>query len=594
MATADEIQQTAIQLAQDMASSMQETAAAAAEGGFPEIADAGDLLSGLEGVTELGWGGFNAPSASLPSVSAARPVAPSLLNITMPELGAAPTFSMAEPIISIPTAPSSALPGAPGDAPSFNVPALPDKPAFTLPTAPTFANIAIPEAPSFEVPTFSTALPVDDIVAPSEVFAFAEQPYQSAMLDSLKVKLMQDLSNGGYGIEPADEQALWERARERELRGADVAIQELARSFASRGLSMPSGAMAAAMQRTQQALMEKNSSLSREITLKRADMYVENRKFTIQQAKDVEQMLIQYTGLLAERALNAAKAMVELGIAVFNAKVAKYNVKLEAYKAAAQVYESLIRGAMLQLESYKTKVEGARLSAEVQRIHADVYRIQLDGVNTLVNLYTAEANAAKILVDIEQSKLDAFRTQVETYTAQVGAKTAEFGMFEAQIKGEVSKLAAYETSVKAYATNVDAYKSRAEASDVVLRAQVAANSARLEAYKADIARYSAELEASRAALSGAVAKHEADIKGFAVSGELAIKGSEVTLAASKANADVATARAKIAGDFMIAKAGVLTEQVRTLATVNGHLASAFGSVAAGAMGSALGIVSEAK
>ena len=538
-----------------------------------------------------GGGGGNPPAdITLPGITATKPVVPSLLTISIPAFGDAPTFSMAQPIINIPTAPSSTLPLAPGNAPAFNAPALPAYPVLSLPAVPVFSSINIPGVPNITVPVFSAALPVDDIVAPSAVFAFSEQMYDSAMLDALKLKLMQDLSNGGYGIEPNDELALWQRATEREVRGAEVGVNELIRSFASRGMSMPSGALSAALQRAQQAVMEKTSSLSREIALKRADMYVENRKFTIEQVRGVEQMLMQYTGSLMERGLNAAKALVELGIASFNARVAKYQVTLETYKAAAQVYESLIRGALLQLESYKAQVEGARLTADVQRIQAEVYRIQLDGVNTLVNLYTAEANAAKILVEIEVAKLDAFKTQVETYTAQVGAKTAEFGMFETQIKGELAKEQVYSTAASAYAVTVDAYKAKAEAADVVLRAQLGANSGTLDAYRSDIARYTAELEAAQISLTTVLSKYDADVKKYSVTSDVAIKNIELGIESSKAAATVATANAKMQGDFVIAQATVATEQARSVASVNGQLASAYGAVSAGALSSAISIL----
>lgn len=540
-----------------------------------------------------GWtGGYFVPpaSVSLPSVTASRPTAPVLTPVTTPEFEAAPQFLTAYPIINIPASPNANLPSAPGDAPEFNAPTLPVAPIYLTPDPPVFENIVIPDMPLVEYPTFSSTLPVDDLLAPSDVFTYVEPIYDSALLDELKRKLMYDLINGGYGIEDDDEMRLWQRAREREAINSEAAIQDVTRQVAARGFDVPPGTLNAMVQAAQQAALENNSTLSREILIKKADLYVQNRQFTIQQVRETEQMLITAFGYMCERMLNSAKAVVELSIAVFNARVAKYNYSLDRYKADAQVYAELIRGVSLKLEAYKTQVEGLKVSADIQRIHAEVYKVQIDGLNALVNIYQTEVQAAKVVSEIEKIKLDAFKAQVETYVAQVGAKTAEFGMFESQIKGEMAKVDVYAEEAKAYGTKVQAYKTKVEASEAVTRTQVQTNTLKIDAFRADIQRYSAELQASQIALQGAVQKYDADIKAYSVNVDAQVRASQQNVEAGKANAQTAVAHANVILGNIVQASGIQSARASAGANTFGSLASAFGNEASAALSAATGII----
>lgn len=590
MATVDSVQNTALSFANTNAQQMDNFAQQA-------MTFAWEPISWFANWTSPGYvPGYNggqiaAPAAiSLPTVSGSVPVTPTLPTITLPSLDNPPDFLVAEPIVNIPVPPSSLLPSAPGSPPSFNSPTIPTAPIFTLPDTPSFQNVITPDMPLVEYPTFSSELPVMDITAPTNTFMYVEPTYESDMLDELKAKIMRDLLNGGYGIDDADEMRLWQRAREREAVAAEVAIQDTVRQAAARGFTMPTGALNAMVAAAQTAALEKNSSVSRDIMVKKADLYVENRKFTMTQAKEVEQMMITMFGYMAERLLRAAKETVELGIAVFNVQVARHNARLETYKAAASVYAELIRGASLKLEAYKTAVEGARLTVDVQRIHAEVYRMQMEGINALINVYATQMQASKVAAEVEQIKLDAFKLQVETYVAQVGAKTAEFSMFESQIKGEMAKVSTYQVQAQAYASKVGAYKSKADAAEVLVRAQATAGNLKLEAYKTDVMRYQSELQRSQYELTAAVSRYEADIKKYSVTVDAAIRSSQQNVEAGKANADVAVAHAQVIASSVVHSASIIASKATASANTMASVAGAYGSASAAAMSAATGII----
>lgn len=168
-----------------------------------------------------------------------KPSAPTISGIDIPTFGSVPQLLYSPPPVSFPVTPDSTLPAAPGAAPTPGTVVLPDPLSVTVPAVPVFSNIAIPPPPAVTIPQFTTTLPSESLLAPTNSFSFTEQPYQDPLLDDLKLKLMADLVNGGYGIEPLDEQSLWERAREREMLAADSAIDQATTLAAARGFILP-------------------------------------------------------------------------------------------------------------------------------------------------------------------------------------------------------------------------------------------------------------------------------------------------------------------------------------------------------------------
>lgn len=440
------------------------------------------------------------------------PAAPVIPDIAIDSVEVA-DFASSAPTLDIPQAPSASLPSAPS-APAFVDPLLPDAPIISLPATPTFDAITLPEPPSIQIPSFNSTLPLDTLTSPSNVFSFYEQAYQSALLDSVKAKLLDNLENGGYGIEPADEQALWERERDRELNGVSSNLAEVWRTGAARGFPLPPGDLYVAVEQAQQQLIDKMSSVSRDIGLKRADLYVANRQFTIQESRQLEQVLINYHTSLMERALNASKAVLDAEISVFNAQVARYNAQLEAYKTEAQVFEARIRAALSQSEIYRTNMDGKRIELDIQRTEVDLYRAQLAGVETVVNIYRTRTDAANIQANIQRTKLEAFRAQIDAFAQTVQAKVAEFGMYEARIRGETAKVTAFESEVRAYTSQVEAAKVRADIQVANARATLENSQTKLAVYNGELTRYRTVADIDIALDRLGIDRYSADITAY--------------------------------------------------------------------------------
>jgi hypothetical protein len=374
------------------------------------------------------------------------------------------------------------------------------------------------------------------LTPPSDVFSFNEQDYTSDMLNLLRLKLQADLTNGGYGIETDDELKLWDRAREREMANSNQSIDDIEREFSSRRFSVPPGTFFGALEKSRQALQDASSTFNREVALKRADLYVQNRQFTIQQGSQLEGVLIQYHGSRMERLLNASKYLIDAAIAAYNARVTAYNAMLDGYKTEAQVFESKIRANGLLLEQYRTTADVEKIRADVNMTRINQYKAGIEAYETLVNLYRAQIESANVKASVERLSLDAFRAQVEAYVAQVQAKSAEFNAFEAKVRGELGKAQIFDAQVRAYTGTVDASKAKTDAESLVLKSEIEKARAELDKYNSQITQYRTMLETKvqveglkERVYSADIQAYDSRVRSQQAIGDLAVSSERVNL-----------------------------------------------------------------
>ncbi len=458
----------------------------------------------------------------LSALSVLRPVRPSFsaidttLSATQPTIDTptpvsvdVPEFTGAAPALDL-TGMPSAFSGSVPSEPSVSDPTLPSEPTLALPVAPVFELVAVPATPSIEIPPFTASAPIDDLVVPTNTFSFAEERYQSDLLDAAKAKLLLDLQNGGYGIEPADEQALFQRARAREEAVGLEETEKTLRSFAQRGFPLEPAEASVALAAVTQSVHSKLAAASREIMLERSRLYVENRQFTIKEVRELETVLIDYHNSLMERSLNAAKAVLDAGIAIFNATVARYNARMEAYRVEAQVFESRIRAVAQQVDIYKTQIEAANLTYEGQRVATEVYRAQLAGLQAVVDLYRSRVEAVRVVADVQRLKIEGFRGRVDAYVAQVQANQAAFQGYESKVRGQAARADAFRAEVEAYRARVEGYSAKARAESDNARAVLEAGRTKLTAYQAAVEAFRARVDAQARAEGAKADQYRAD------------------------------------------------------------------------------------
>lgn len=330
------------------------------------------------------------------------------------------------------------------------------------------SNAQPPAAPAASLSSVSTiAVPEflsSDLLAPTTEFQFYEGVYESILLDPLKAKLLDNLTNGGYGIETADEVALFNRARDREVETALTRIDDAGRIMAARGFPLPPGELSIMVDRAYQDMQNKVSSASRDIMLERDKLYVENRQFTIRESRELEQVLLGFHNSVQERAFNVSRATVELAVALYNTLLARFKVRLDAAKVSSDVQFQTLQVQAEQAKTYfdgfratvlgyeanvKREVESARIQREIYSANIDNMRVLNDGSIARAGLQqkvleaTVQQNIqiSNLAIENAKAKLLATVEALRFKTAAVQYGSEKFFALLTAMEGSINTLA---------------------------------------------------------------------------------------------------------------------------------------------------------
>lgn len=152
------------------------------------------------------------------------------------------------------------------------------------------------------------------------------------LVNQIRVVISAEITSGGYGLDPQDELDLWNRARDRENIGAQMALEEVKRNYSMSNFSMPSGALTKAMEKATGLAVEKNSSVNRDLAIKKADLYWEGKKFVFSLGATLDQLMLaiadakgkihtQLNGITIEaqaRIIAAALSMMNMNASIGN------------------------------------------------------------------------------------------------------------------------------------------------------------------------------------------------------------------------------------------------------------------------------------
>ncbi len=217
--------------------------------------------------------------------------------------------------------------------------------------------------------------------------------------------------------------------------------------MASRGFPLPPGELAIHLDRAWQDMQNKVSDTNREIYIDRAKRFVENRRFTITEIREMEAILIAFYNAVQERAINVSKLTVQLAIEVYNTILARYKARLEGAIAASRVQfergqleaeqaRAYFESFHWQIEAYianlRKVIDVAKVQVEAYGIDIQADRVLNDGQVAVANLQqeviksTVQQNIqidtvaienakAKLLASVEGLK---FRFQASEYAAE--------------------------------------------------------------------------------------------------------------------------------------------------------------------------------
>jgi len=452
----------------------------------------------------------------------------SFASVDMPVLEAVrPNYTSYE-------APTDETPNFDDEVPSTTEPNLPVAPDEPLPTPPTFNEVTLPTAPPIGFASFDATLPTQDLTPPDPMFVFTEVAYNSELAEALKAKLLSDIQNGGTGLGADVEAAIWARAQDRVSDETEARYEEVEAFGTSLGDDLPPGVLGARLMQAGLEHVNKLAQLNYEISIEQARLAQNNTQFTVTQTIAYEQILMDLANKVQQRAFEAAKAVVEMAVAVYNVKVLAYQAQLEKYKTEAAVFESMIRAELAKIEIYKAQIEGARMTVEIQSQYVEIYKARLGAVGVLIDLYNAQMEGAKIQLEIDKNKIDVFRAKIEGKSAQVAGITAKYNLYQAQLAGEKTKADIYKTDVDAYSQLVGAAKTEADVNVAELQARLQINQDNIRVLEAALDKYKTDVQAETQAEETRVKVYDAQTRAYEVDRKALSEWASNTVEAYKA------------------------------------------------------------
>jgi hypothetical protein len=578
------------------------------------------------GYTQLSYTGSTLPAPPpstinltlppLSDVSLDLPAAPStslvFQDIAAIEAGLAPTLTAAAPVLTMPNTPAS-LAAFTAQLPSVDLSAqFPIAPSLIVPEAPTLPDRTAPLAPTVTLPSFGGQMPVGIPSAPSDLKGSFNAAYHTAApefismvnghVDAQLLKLnpqyhaqmarieaqLTTYLNGGTGLNPSAENAIYERARGKNHAEACRVRDQAYAEAAGRGFTLPIGALMSAAQQARQAGADNNARAAGEIVVMQAEMEQKNLQFAVTTSAGLRSTMVsamlsymQNLSQLNGQALDYAKSILGAIIEMYNTAVKVYSLKLEGYKTEAAVFETLMRAALAGIEIYKAEIDAVKALTQVDMAKIDVYKARIDVLTSLSNIYRVQVDAVVSKASLEKLKIDVFQAQVQAYGAQVQAKNSEYQGYTAAIGGETAKVQAYGAQVQAYATQVQGYRATIDAKSEVVRATATTNDARARQYTAALSGYQTLVQAKGEVARTQLENQRQTVVAFQAQTQAAVSTAQVQSEYYRATSMVGIENAKLSISAMVQSAdlrrayGSSLAQLHTAnATIHGNLAGA--------------------
>lgn len=489
------------------------------------------------------------------------------------EIVEAPTFAGVAPDLNLGTAPTFEM-GLIPDAPGVNIPSVPGAVSVVLPPAPNllqldvqpFGGVTLPAAPDEELPTVT-------LVEPSITNYVPGEQYTSALLEALKTELQRRITDGGTGLNAEVEQAIFDRARERELRTVQDALDGLER-METMGFAFPPGVYVDGRIKIETEFGKVTAGLSRDIMVKQAELELANVQEALKTATQLESQLLDYTSKVEQRVFEAARYTTEAGVQIYNAKVEAYKALLDAYRTKITIYEAKIRAELAKVEAYRAQVSAEQAKADINTALVNQYRVRADVALSAVEIYKAQIAGVQAAATVEQVKVQIYAEQVRAFSAKANAFTATVEGYRAQTQAEVAKQ-------EAYRAQVEAFKAQVDAAAKITDARIAVHRGRIDAYMAEWKGYeaAAQAEASRAQAITAsnqslVEAYRAEVTGTVGFNEVLTKQWQVALEQAQRVAEIGVSAAKANGDLYIAAKSITMDAAKVGAQVAAQLGAA--------------------
>jgi hypothetical protein len=481
-------------------------------------------------------------------------------------------FDEEAPVLAFGTAPaviSDTVPEAPAVTLTFEDPTL----ELSMPAPPDLLLLNVTQFDGLNLPTIDYTVPELTVVAPSVVAYTPGTEYTSSLLSTLKTSLEDRITNGGTGLNPDVENAIWDRGREREARAMSDAILSL-EQMESLGYALPGGVYLDARLKIATENANANMGLSREIMIKQAELELTNVLKALDTASALEAKMIEYANQTEQRLFDAARYATEAGVAVYNARVQAYAAYVDAYKAKVQVYTAQVQAETAKVDAYRATIAAEEAKAQINVALVQQYKVQADVALSAVEVYKARIAAIQSKAEIEQLKVAIFGEQIKGYTAKVNAYTANVEGFRASIQAEGTKQEAFRSQVDAYKAQVEAGAKVADARIAEYRGRIEAKSVEWDGYKAIAAAEASRAQSINAVNQTVAETYKAEVAGNSAYNDAILKQWQAKLEQAQRIAEIGVAVAKANGELYISARALALDASKVAAQVSAQIGAA--------------------
>lgn len=268
---------------------------------------------------------------------------------------------------------------------------------------------SFPSVPSVVYPSY-VAPEIGDI-------SISELTHDITTLEAARSLILDDVQNGGYGIDTDDESALLDRTRDRVENEADKSKDEVERSYSSKRFNIPPGALHDASSKIQQSKRSALSEVNRDIYINRSEQFVRARQFAVQTAGVLDKTRAD----ILEIQFRIEEARARFSLASFQSQLEAYRIKimaaLDQAKLTINIYET----------QSKVVSERVRAASDAAKVRVASYEANYKSL-----LGVLEYNLKQSMAELEAEKEEA--------TLRLKAATSGTDFYSSIVSGAMSAI----------------------------------------------------------------------------------------------------------------------------------------------------------
>lgn len=267
----------------------------------------------------------------------------------------------------------------------------------------------------------SASLSMPDEVNPTLDYAGITLP--TDLYVALLARLVNDLESGATGLDEDVENAIMQRARDRQTVINDRNYDRVMVELDGMDFTMPTAALTAALYEQAQDDALADRDVNNAIMVQSSELAQKNSQFVIQVSKDLEQVLRTYQIGYNDVELRRAMAVVDSILRSFETRVNGYIAELQSLRDDMRIQVEHIN-AVVASNRGKVDLLIAQWNAYATQVTAITQKNKgkVDVFESMTSAYGTQADAKAKTI---QAQADAIRIEVEKATLEVNAAIEE-------------------------------------------------------------------------------------------------------------------------------------------------------------------------